>query len=147
MFGENIQTNQYKKFKIEIKWKKCVGWFMMGFLTDTIEHSIMNWRQCIGENLNRDHSVGIAVEKTKKYFYLYDKYNWYKKLSKYQSKYKFAENDIIILSFDFILYILTIYHNGNKAAKLSIKNYKQIIPAFTLSDIKNEEIEIKYEFC
>ena len=71
-----------------------------------------------------------------------------KTLSQYSASSKFSENDIFILSFDFISGILSIYHNGKKAGEISIKDYKIIIPAFSLSPKINKELEIvKYEFC
>eukprot|EP01084_Bolivina_argentea_P193686 332272_1 len=149
IFGEELRTTKCNKFNLYIKWKQCTHGFIMGFITSNVYGKQFNWNGRLGSKINREHSVGILVNKTSKKFSLWSKNvvgnRMFNNLD-YCSKNEFKQGDIFILSFNIAENKLMIFHNGSMADQLSLDEYTTIIPAFTLWK-KDEEIEIvKYQF-
>ena len=137
-----ISNKKCNKFDICIKWKKCISYFYIGFIIKPISSlpDIKYWVLGIGEGEQKDYSIGIFVASYNRSFYLYDKDNMYIKLN-YVSYNEFKQGDTFRICFDFTMNSWTIYHNQVKADKLSLYNYKFIIPAVTMF-CGDEEIEI-----
>ena len=111
----------------------------MGFITSSIEDSIKNWNHEIGDYDNKQHSMGIYVNKYSKSFRIYWKEDYNRKLT-YISTENYKKNDKFMLSFNFGDDKVTIHHNDTLADTFSLANNKMIIPAFSLRS--QEEIEI-----
>ena len=143
IFGEEINHKECDMFNIYIQWKTCIRSFFIGYITSTINKSIIDWNQWLGNRSNSTYSNGILINKHYTNFYIWNYKHYCKELS-YKSLDQFKQNDIFILSFNFIQDTVTIYHNiksKENCAQISLRGCKSIIPAFSLCS-KGEEIEI-----
>eukprot|EP00483_Globobulimina_turgida_P008255 UN08271 len=70
IFGEEVTQKQCSVFNIDIKWKKCVTEFIMGYITSSIEQSIKDWNEFLGTAPNLEHCNGIFVDHVQANFYV-----------------------------------------------------------------------------
>ena len=101
--------------------------FIFGYVTD--KYMIKNWNQSLGDDNNKNSSVGISAScyyLSSSRFYLFDKNNKCKELN-YKSSTIFKCGDIFNLTFDFVQKKLIIYHNYNFAVDISLNGNKSVI--------------------
>ena len=141
LFGHEISNEYCKQLDLYIKWKVASNAFFMGYFNQSMEYK--NSTDYLGQKLNKFNSVGIEAYKLYNNFTISDEYNNSKTLN-YCAPNDFKENDIFVLSFNFIDKQLLIYHNHNIAEILPLK-HKKIIPAFSLRGYGDQIEIIKYE--
>eukprot|EP01084_Bolivina_argentea_P187476 322923_1 len=140
-FVDDLRQIHAKKIHLMVKWTKCVRYFMIGWITSSLQQSVKNRAHCLGQGPNADNSFGIYISSHCTNFYLYGQDNKGGNSLDYSSPNKFKENDQFLLCWDLQHDIFTLHYNGTMAAKLSIQKYQSITPAFCMY-YKDEEIEI-----
>ena len=150
LFGELISTKICKKYQIHFQLLKegiSSHYFSFGLMFGYAEskNSIKDWNNCIGNKTNREQSTGFYVGSSFTDFAVYDKNN-VSKVLQYKSTSKFMINDVFGLEYDFINDEIQIYHNYNKADKLSLNGIKSLITAISLFDKKTSIKILKQTF-
>ena len=144
LFGELITEKICNKYEIHFQYTTQSTYFSFFFGYAKSKNSIKDWNDHIGDNENKKESVGIFVGSYFD-FTLYDENN-YDKVLQYKSAVKFKNKDIFGLLFDFENDALQIYHNYNKADKLSLNKNKSVVIAISLV-CKNDSVQIlKHKF-
>eukprot|EP01084_Bolivina_argentea_P009579 17881_1 len=164
ILGHEISKTNCDKLDVTLEWIKGTC-FAMGFITTQINKSIKDWNKCLGVDANRQHSVGLIVNKHNTKLVVctqnnngvtLDRVTGHRYKSNHwnspccnnedmnENDHNFLPGDMFTLSFNILNGVLTVYHNGFYLNYISLQNFEGLTPAFTL--FGRAEIEIrKYE--
>eukprot|EP01084_Bolivina_argentea_P308241 532935_1 len=140
-FADGISNVECNLFQIHIKWNVCKRDIFIGYICNLND---IRWNTYVGDRIN-ENSTGLYITKNQTKIFFIDTNNYLTPLEN-KADTPFGQDGIFILSFDFVNDQMTVKHNNKTIGTISLKNHKEIIPAFSLSS-EGEEIEVvQYSF-